>query len=46
MKIMAINGSPRKKWNTAMMLQSSLEGAASRGAQTELVHLYGLNIRG
>jgi len=46
MKITAINGSPRKKWNTAMMLQSALEGAASRGAQTELVHLYDLNFRG
>ena len=28
-KVIAINGSPRKNWNTAIMLQSALEGAAS-----------------
>ena len=26
-KVIAINGSPRKNWNTAIMLQSALEGA-------------------
>ena len=36
MKMIAINGSPRKKWNTATLLQKALEGAASRGAETEL----------
>lgn len=46
MKIIAINGSPRKTWNTAMILESALEGAASRGAETELVHLYDLNFKG
>ena len=46
MKVMAINGSPRKKWNTAMMLESALEGAASKGAETDLVHLYDLNFKG
>ena len=46
MKMIAINGSPRKKWNTAILLQKALEGAASRGADTELVHLYDLNYRG
>jgi NAD(P)H-dependent FMN reductase len=34
MKIIAINGSPRKKWNTAMLLEKALEGAASQGAET------------
>jgi hypothetical protein len=29
MKMIAINGSPRKKWNTAILLQKTLEGAAS-----------------
>ena len=24
-KVLAINGSPRKNWNTAIMLQSALE---------------------
>jgi multimeric flavodoxin WrbA len=46
MKMIAINGSPRKKWNTAILLQKALEGAASRGADTELVHLYDLSYRG
>jgi multimeric flavodoxin WrbA len=46
MKIIAVNGSPRKTWNTAMLLQKALEGAASRGAQAELIHLYDLNFTG
>ena len=46
MKVIAINGSPRKKWNTAILLQKALEGAASRGADTELVHLYDLSYKG
>ena len=46
MKVMAINGSPRKKWNTATLLQKSIEGAASQGAATELIHLYDLDFKG
>ena len=46
MKVLAINGSPRKQWNTATLLTSALKGAASNGAQTELVHLYDLNFKG
>ena len=46
MKIIGFNGSPRKKWNTATLLENALEGAASHGAETELVHLYDLNFRG
>ncbi|MEI7432864.1 MAG: flavodoxin family protein [Methanomicrobiales archaeon] len=46
MKILAINGSPRKKWNTATLLESALDGAASAGAETELVHLYDLAYTG
>jgi multimeric flavodoxin WrbA len=46
MKIIAINGSPRKKWNTATLLEKALEGAASLGAETELIHLYDLNYKG
>ena len=26
MKAIAINGSPRKKWNSAMLLEKALEG--------------------
>jgi multimeric flavodoxin WrbA len=40
MRVMAFNGSPRKKWNTATLLDKALEGAASEGAETRLVHLY------
>ena len=46
MKVLAINGSPRKTWNTATMLNKALEGAASEGAETEIIHLYELNFRG
>jgi len=46
MKVIALNGSPRKKWNTAALLNSALEGAASKGAETELYHLYDLNFKG
>jgi len=46
MNALAINGSPRKKWNTATLLQHALEGAQSKGAETELVHLYDLDFKG
>ncbi len=46
MKVIAINGSPRKRWNTASMLNKALEGAASQGAETELVNLYDLDFKG
>ncbi len=46
MKMIAFNGSPRKTWNTAMLLEKTLEGAASGGAETELVHLVDLNYQG
>lgn len=46
MKAIAINGSPRKNWNTATLLKKSLEGAASIGAETELIHLYDLDFKG
>jgi multimeric flavodoxin WrbA len=46
MQAIAINGSPRKNWNTGTLLQKALDGAASTGAQTELIHLYDLQYRG
>lgn len=46
MKILAFNGSPRKEWNTATLLNKALEGAASQGATTELIHIYDLNYKG
>ena len=46
MEVLALNGSPRKTWNTATLLQKVLEGAASQGAATKLVHLYDLDFKG
>jgi len=42
MKVTAINGSPRKNWNTGTLLSKVLEGAASQNAETELINLYRL----
>jgi multimeric flavodoxin WrbA len=47
MKVMAFNGSPRKKkWNTITLLDNALQGARSAGAETELVQLYDLSFSG
>ncbi len=46
MKIIGINGSPRKNCNTATLVGKALGGAQSQGAETELVHLYDLNYKG
>ncbi len=46
MKIIAFNGSPRKSWNTATLLDHALKGAATQGAETELIHLYELKFKG
>ena len=46
MKIIAINGSPRKGRNTDTLLKKMLDGAASAGAETEMVYLYDLKFRG
>ncbi|KKG18376.1 flavodoxin family protein [Methanosarcina mazei] len=46
MKVTAINGSPRRTWNTATLLEKALEGAASEGAETEMIHLYDLDFKG
>lgn len=46
MKIFAVNGSPRKKGNTATLLDHFLEGARDAGAETELVHLHDLHASG
>lgn len=46
MKAIAINGSPRKSWNTATLLCKAMAGAEVEGAETELVHLYDLSYKG
>lgn len=44
--VIAINGSPRKTWNTATLLEHAIKGAESAGAKTEIVHLYDLDYKG
>ncbi|MCR5813090.1 MAG: flavodoxin family protein [Desulfovibrio sp.] len=44
--VLAINGSPRRKGNTAELLTHALRGAKEAGANTEIVHLYTLNFKG
>jgi multimeric flavodoxin WrbA len=46
MKLLAFNGSPRKKWNTAQLLEQALAGAESQGAKTKLYNLYDLDFKG
>ena len=45
-KVMIINGSPRKNFNTAKLLKSAAQGAEAAGAETEIVHLYDLSYKG
>jgi len=45
-RVIAFNGSPRKDWNTATLLEKALEGASSKGAKTDLIHLYDANFKG
>ena len=46
MKAIGVNGSPRKKWNTATLLENALKGAGAQGAKTEMLHLYDYNYKG
>lgn len=46
MKMIAINGSPRKQGNTAILLENALQGAAAQGAETEMVQLSELKYQG
>ena len=46
MNIIGINGSPRKGWNTDLLVQEALKGAKSKGAEIELYHLYDMRFRG
>jgi len=46
MKVLAVNGSARKKGNSATMLKHAVEGAEAAGAATELVNLYDLTYKG
>ncbi|WFR59274.1 flavodoxin family protein [Anaerocolumna sp. AGMB13025] len=46
MKVLAVNGGPRKNWNTATLLKQAMEGAVSAGAEVELINLYDLDYKG
>lgn len=39
MKLLAVNGSPRKNKNTAQLLEQVAAGAREKGAEAELIHL-------
>ena len=41
-KIIAINGSPRSGWNTDILVREAAAGAASTGAEVEVIDLYKL----
>jgi multimeric flavodoxin WrbA len=44
--VIGINGSPRKGWNTYTLVKNALDGAASKGAETELINIYDLSFQG
>lgn len=46
MQAIAVNGSPRKNWNTASLLRYALDGAKNAGAEIQMVNLYDLDFRG
>ena len=45
-KVMIINGSPRKNFNTAKLLKEAAGGAEDAGAEVEIVHLYDMLYKG
>jgi multimeric flavodoxin WrbA len=46
MKVIAFNASPRKNGNTQSIIEAVLKGAKTKGAETRLVNLNELNIKG
>lgn len=46
MKTIILNGSPRKNWNTAMLLKEAEKGAREAGSETEYIDLYDLQFTG
>ena len=46
MKMILINTSPRKNWNTAQLLREAQKGAESVGAETEYIDLFDLSFTG
>lgn len=46
MKVIGINGSPRKGWNTSVLVRDALGGAADAGAEVEMFDLYDMGTTG
>lgn len=46
LKVLAVNGSPRKNGNVARLLSAAMEGAREAGGEVELVNLYDLSFKG
>lgn len=46
MKVIVINGSPRRNGNTATLLEHAIDGIRSQGAETKRIDLYRLNFKG
>ena len=46
MQILAFNGSPRRQGNTSTIIESILEGARSKGADTEEIRLHDIDLKG
>jgi multimeric flavodoxin WrbA len=46
MKVLAINGSPRKDGNTAIMIKGVLDELEKEGIETELIQFSGKSIQG
>ena len=44
--MIVVNGSPRKQWNTAQLLEKVVEGAKSAGMNARLVHVYDFDFKG
>lgn len=45
-KVILLNASPRKNFNTAKLLKEAQKGAADIGADTEYINLFDLNFKG
>jgi multimeric flavodoxin WrbA len=45
-KVLVINGSPRKKGNTSTLLEAVQQGAKEAGAETEHIRLDGIDLKG
>ncbi|RJP74142.1 MAG: flavodoxin family protein [Candidatus Abyssobacteria bacterium SURF_17] len=46
MKVIGLNGSPRKNANTSTLVEAVLKGAAAKGAETRIVNLNELKMQG